>query len=322
MNMDWYVYLNGESQGPYSKKYLQEMVAQGDLKEEDYVCLAGTPRWIRAREVEGLFAPSSSPWPGPPPPPRPGTAGSPPPISSPQGPEGASTPSGPPPPPRVPGASPGSPAGPTGSQGPPPPPPPPVAKGPSSHPSQFPGGGQGVPGGQIPGKGSNTILKVSVLLAGLIIVFGGLFAGGWWMWNSFLGGEGFDEASLEDSLGVMEMEEEEEGPVEAVLEEKPAVDVEDFASDPTDGPVERALHNYIMDVYKTDEYKLFTLEVMEKGEEDFLERYQGQLVFVYSYDYVGDYVEAVLDDPFSDYAFGLILEQEREGWIASRYIEL
>lgn len=148
------------------------------------------------------------------------------------------------------------------------------------------------------------------------------------MWNSFLAGEVVEESALEDTLedplGVMDREEEEEGdPGETVLEDEPAVDVEDFASEPMDGPVEMALHNYIMDVYKTDEYKLFPIEVMEEAEEEFFERYQGdQIIFIYSYEFVGDYVDCFLDDPFSDYAFGLILEEHREGWIASRYIEL
>jgi len=382
LSVDWYVHLKGESQGPYSKKDLQEMVASGDLKEDDYICLAGMPRWIRAYEVEGLFAPSSSPvsfppvgssktpppsagasgrrtFPSPPPPPVETTGGAgtppsptrgqgmsegkgtsppsrgssspgfpPPPATSPERPEGTSTPPGPPPPPGgtssmvpSPPGRPGLPDPPrsSGSKGPPPPP---VAKGPSSHPSQFPGGGQGTPGGQVPGKGSNTILKVSVLLASLIIVFGGIFAGGWWMWNSFMGGEVVEEGNLEDTLGVIDMEEEEGNSVKTVLEEGPAVNVEDFASHSTDGPVEMALHTYILDVYKTDEYKLFPVEVMEEAEEEFFESYQkGQIIFIYSYEYVGDYVEALLDDPFSDYAFGLILEQVEEGWIASRYIE-
>lgn len=67
MSSEWYVVINGEQKGPFTKEQLHNMVGNDELKPAHLVWSAGMPDWITAKEVSGLFENLSTPPPPPPP---------------------------------------------------------------------------------------------------------------------------------------------------------------------------------------------------------------------------------------------------------------
>jgi hypothetical protein len=105
----WYIYKDGEQQGPFTWEKLTGMAQAGEISPDDLVIGEGMSEWISGSKVEGLFPkPAFSP---PPPPPKAQVPPPPPPVSQnagpvpppPPGPTGytpAAAPSGAPPAPK------------------------------------------------------------------------------------------------------------------------------------------------------------------------------------------------------------------------------
>ena len=74
MTQQWYVYKNGQQNGPYTREQLNEQAGDGSLSPADMIWTAGMANWSRADQVEGLIL-AAPPQPGPPPvaPPPPGS---------------------------------------------------------------------------------------------------------------------------------------------------------------------------------------------------------------------------------------------------------
>ena len=70
MSTEWYLYKDGQQQGPVSWEQLRRQAASGQIGAEDQVWTESMSDWTRAGEVEGLF-PSFGPAAAPAPPPRP-----------------------------------------------------------------------------------------------------------------------------------------------------------------------------------------------------------------------------------------------------------
>jgi hypothetical protein len=70
MPSQWYVSINGESQGPFADAQLRELVSTGRLGPSDLVWRDGMAEWVGAGKIKGLFPGGATP---PPPPmtPRP-----------------------------------------------------------------------------------------------------------------------------------------------------------------------------------------------------------------------------------------------------------
>jgi hypothetical protein len=60
MSTDWYYNSNGQRMGPVSESEIRSLAATGRLSGPDLVWQAGTPDWVPASSVAGLFS-------GPPP---------------------------------------------------------------------------------------------------------------------------------------------------------------------------------------------------------------------------------------------------------------
>ncbi len=70
MPSQWYVSINGESQGPFADVHLRELVATGRLGPSDLVWRDGMAEWVGAGKIKGLFPAGATP-PPPPMPPKP-----------------------------------------------------------------------------------------------------------------------------------------------------------------------------------------------------------------------------------------------------------
>ena len=74
MSSKWYLYKDGQQQGPFSRQELDQKVQYGAFGPADLVWTEGMENWARADRVEGLFAappPPSESSPAPPPSPAP-----------------------------------------------------------------------------------------------------------------------------------------------------------------------------------------------------------------------------------------------------------
>jgi hypothetical protein len=63
----WYYAKDGKQVGPVTSDELRKLASSDELRREDLVWLEGTPNWVSAGSVTGLFAEAAPP---PPPPPR------------------------------------------------------------------------------------------------------------------------------------------------------------------------------------------------------------------------------------------------------------
>src|SRR5262249_19148363 len=62
---EWYWARNRQRRGPYTWAQLQEMARCGGLHREDMVWQRGTPRWVGAGSLEGLFSETAAALPAP-----------------------------------------------------------------------------------------------------------------------------------------------------------------------------------------------------------------------------------------------------------------
>ncbi len=89
----WYIYKDGEQQGPFTWEKLTGMAQAGEINPDDLVIGEGMSEWINGNKVEGLFPkPAFSP---PPPPPKAQVPPPPPPVSQSAGPVAPPPPPGP-----------------------------------------------------------------------------------------------------------------------------------------------------------------------------------------------------------------------------------
>lgn len=56
MTGEWYIHKNGQQYGPYAWEQLLTYSRTGNVRPEDSVWSASLPGWVRADEVQGLFA--------------------------------------------------------------------------------------------------------------------------------------------------------------------------------------------------------------------------------------------------------------------------
>ena len=68
MPSQWYVSINGESQGPFAEAQLRELVSTGRLGPSDLVWRDGMAEWVGAGKIKGLFPGGATPPPPPMPP--------------------------------------------------------------------------------------------------------------------------------------------------------------------------------------------------------------------------------------------------------------
>lgn len=72
MAQDWYIAVNGQSEGPYSVEELKAKMDQGNVTGDTLVYGPGTSEWTPLKSVASLAAMAGGKAPGPPPPPKTG----------------------------------------------------------------------------------------------------------------------------------------------------------------------------------------------------------------------------------------------------------